>query len=388
MTGTRTVPDSSVPRPRVRLGVAVAADDGARLNTDVVLPDGPGPFPAVLIRTPYGTGSMMKEAMGWAAQGLAAVVQDVRGRFESQGGWRPWVGELADGLATLRWLRRQPWCDGRIIAYGSSYGAHCALEVARAPGARLTGLIVAVPALSHAQTIREPGGVPRLLAHAWWWPSHGERRVPHGPVIDALRLLDPTVLRTLPVVDLPQRWGGDAAAWLRAWAPDRPPIPDGGPGAPPLLVVGGRHDAYADTAVELFHRWRGAGAHLVLGPWGHDLGLGAARLAVRRARGGIRPGLLVRGWVGDLLAGGPRGRHRWLAGPDGGDTDDPAAWWVGEQWPTGPPSRRRMRFPPSSFPPTRPIRTRPRSTPMTSPRRWSAPTTPCSRCPPPPPSAP
>lgn len=338
MTGMRLLPDTASPPPRVRLGVAVAADDGIRLNTDVVLPDGPGPFPAVLIRTPYGTGSMMKEAMGWAAQGLAAVVQDVRGRYESQGDWRPWVGELADGVATLRWLRRQPWCDGRVIAYGSSYGAHCALELALATGTRLAGVIVAVPALSHAQTIREPGGVPRLLAHAWWWPSHGERRVPHGPVVDALRLLDPDVLRTLPVAQLPQRWGGDPASWLRAWDSDRPPVPAGRTGAPPLLVVGGRYDAYADTAVELFRRWRGAGAHLVLGPWGHDLGLRARRSAVRSAYREVRPGMLVRGWVGDLLAAGPQGHRRWLAAADGGDTDDdgsddPVAWWTGGHWP-------------------------------------------------------
>lgn len=332
MTGTHTESEPLL-RHRVRLGVRVPAADGVRLNTDVVLPDGPGPFPAVLIRTPYGTGSMMKEAMGWAAQGLAAVVQDVRGRFESQGQWQPWVGELADGLASLRWLRRQPWCDGRVIAYGSSYGAHCALELALAAQARLTGVIVAVPALSHAQTIREPSGVPRLLAHAWWWPSHGERRVPHGPVIDALRLLDRDVLHTLPVADLPQRWGGDPGSWLRAWATDRPPVPAGRPGAPPLLVVGGRHDAYADTAVELFCRWRGAGAHLVLGPWGHDLGLGAPRPPARSARHRIRPGMLVRGWVGDLLAGGPRGRRRWLAATDGGGADGSVLWWAGEQWP-------------------------------------------------------
>lgn len=318
---------------RFRLGLRVGVGDGVELNTDVVLPDGPGPFPAVLIRTPYGTGTMMKEAMGWAAQGLAAVVQDVRGRYESGGRWRPWVGERADGTATLRWLRRQPWSDGRVITYGSSYGAHCALEIALAAGSRLTGVIAAVPALSHAQTIREPSGVPRLLAHAWWWPSHGQRRVPHGPVIDALHLLEPGILRALPVAELPRCWGGEDTGWRRAWDAERPPVPTGAPGSPPLLVVGGRYDAYADTAVELFTGWRGPRAHLVLGPWGHDLGLSRRDTGVRSGRPGVRPGMLVRGWVGDLLGGGRAGvRRRWLAAVDGGPGDE-GGWWAGTRWP-------------------------------------------------------
>ncbi|NYV78338.1 CocE/NonD family hydrolase, partial [Streptomyces sp. UH6] len=98
-----------------RTGAAVG-----RLATDVVLPAGDGPFPAVLIRTPYDRTRHLPEARGWARHGFAAVVQDVRGRFGSAGSagerqageWRPYAHELTDGTRTSRWIRRQPWSDG------------------------------------------------------------------------------------------------------------------------------------------------------------------------------------------------------------------------------------------------------------------------------------
>ncbi|MFC8887534.1 CocE/NonD family hydrolase, partial [Streptomyces cinereoruber] len=86
------------------------------LATDVRLPDGPGPFPAVLVRTPYDRSRHRAEAHGWARRGFAAVVQDVRGRFASAGEWRPYENEAADGAVTARWIRRQPWSDGRYVA--------------------------------------------------------------------------------------------------------------------------------------------------------------------------------------------------------------------------------------------------------------------------------
>ncbi|CAM5476726.1 hypothetical protein SGLAM104S_05930 [Streptomyces glaucescens] len=75
------------------------------LATDVRLPDGPGPFPTVLVRTPYDRRAHRAELRGWAARGFAAVAQDVRGRFASPGEWRPYEGEAADGAETARWIR-------------------------------------------------------------------------------------------------------------------------------------------------------------------------------------------------------------------------------------------------------------------------------------------
>ncbi|MGP3638689.1 CocE/NonD family hydrolase, partial [Streptomyces sp. 24-1644] len=108
----------------------VGTADGARLTADLCLPAGDGPFPAVLIRTPYDRRRHRAELRAWAASGFAALAQDVRGRYASEGQWHPYRSEEADGAATVRRLREQPWSNGQVVAHGSSYGAHCALAAA------------------------------------------------------------------------------------------------------------------------------------------------------------------------------------------------------------------------------------------------------------------
>ena len=103
----------------------VEMPDGCHLATDVLLPDGPGPFPVVLTRTPYNRKGLSGNASSYAAvlprSGYACVVQDVRGKFESEGAFRPLWDEGADGAATLDWIANEPWCNGRIGMTGMSY---------------------------------------------------------------------------------------------------------------------------------------------------------------------------------------------------------------------------------------------------------------------------
>lgn len=317
-------------------GLTVTTGDGVHLHTDVVRPAGGSRHPVVLLRTPYGTASHLREAVGWASRGWVAVLQDVRGRFSSTGRWDPWSGtEGSDGLNTLRWITDQPWCDGRVIAYGGSYAAHCAVELATAatgPAGSaddsrcLVGVVAAVPALSTAHTITEPSGVPRLLAHAWFWPSHGDTALPRGPVLDALLAVDPDLLRHLPVADLPARLGVDLPSFAGRWSASRPdpllPPRRAGAALPPLLCVGGQFDAYADAAVELWRAWPTPDATLVFGAWSHDLGLAG------RPRNGDLPvatghrvpvGRFVAGWAESVLAGRPGRDRRWLAAVQGSD---------------------------------------------------------------------
>lgn len=97
--------------------------DGVKLATDVYLPKGEGPWPAILIRTPYDKN---KTNPGGATRGgYALVVQDIRGRFASEGkdmafindGW----GEKQDGYDTVEWIAKQPWCNGKVGTMGGSY---------------------------------------------------------------------------------------------------------------------------------------------------------------------------------------------------------------------------------------------------------------------------
>jgi uncharacterized protein len=114
-------------RGPVSSDVMVRARDGIGLATDVYLPDGPGPFPAVLTRLPYGKTesycSLPVVADLWNRRGYAAVVQDVRGKWGSEGVFEPNLArnEVSDGYDTIDWIAKQPWSNGRVGMWGESY---------------------------------------------------------------------------------------------------------------------------------------------------------------------------------------------------------------------------------------------------------------------------
>ncbi|MCL4693576.1 MAG: CocE/NonD family hydrolase, partial [Candidatus Hydrogenedentes bacterium] len=104
--------------------VTVAMRDGTKLATDIYRPEGDGPFPVVLARTYYprkmgaGFGAVL------TAKGMVFVIQDNRGRGDSEGedrvfqddGW----GEHEDGEDTVLWIREQDWCNGEVGTFGMS----------------------------------------------------------------------------------------------------------------------------------------------------------------------------------------------------------------------------------------------------------------------------
>ncbi|MEU0271693.1 CocE/NonD family hydrolase [Streptomyces sp. NPDC006307] len=251
------------------------------LATDVCLPPTPGPHPAVVVRTPYDRRHHRAELRGWAARGFAALAQDVRGRHGSEGDWQPYGDhERADGEATLHWVRAQPWSDGRVVAAGASYAAHCALVT---PGA--DAVIAAVPALGLAQTARETTGPERLQARVGWWSQHGDRPA------------TPRALDHLPVTGIL-----DSPAWRALWRAPRREIPAS---AVPLLAVGGTRDPFAEDTLRLWRRWPGP-ARLLLGPWGHRLTAEPAPEARPAHR--LSLGALYTGWARAALDGALTGR--------------------------------------------------------------------------------
>jgi uncharacterized protein len=117
----------------------VAMRDGVCLATDVYLPDGAGPFPVIMERTPYGRNipsrseitaarrtpvSRAELAAYFTAHGYAVVFQDTRGRYGSEGRFVKYLSDGEDGFDTCAWLCTQTWCDGRICTMGLSYAAH------------------------------------------------------------------------------------------------------------------------------------------------------------------------------------------------------------------------------------------------------------------------
>jgi len=119
-------------RPRygvnVRIDLGCVMPDGIRLSTDVYLPDGEGPWPCVLIRTPYNNNDVEKKIpLGrmFANHGYAAAIQDVRGRYDSEGEWEPFFHEAGDGRAAQAWLAARDFCNGSIALMGRSYEGYC-----------------------------------------------------------------------------------------------------------------------------------------------------------------------------------------------------------------------------------------------------------------------
>ena len=97
--------------------------DGVRLATDVVVPDDDVRRPALLVRSPYSRAGIRAahDPVASARAGWAVVLQDVRGRFDSEGTFSPFTQEVEDGFDTVAWCAEQPWCDGRVAMTGMSY---------------------------------------------------------------------------------------------------------------------------------------------------------------------------------------------------------------------------------------------------------------------------
>ena len=102
--------------------LSVAMRDGVRLATDVFLPAASRRWPTVLVRTPYSRHATAIRGYHFFVQhGYALVVQDLRGRWASQGNFGLITQEAPDGSDTINWIASQPWSNGRVAMAGSSY---------------------------------------------------------------------------------------------------------------------------------------------------------------------------------------------------------------------------------------------------------------------------
>jgi hypothetical protein len=102
----------------------VPMPDGVVLLANRVAPKSGGAgLPVALLRSPYGRGTMIAAGMArpLAERGFQVVIQSVRGTFGSGGVFEPMRNERADGLATVDWIKRQPWFGGSIVLTGQSY---------------------------------------------------------------------------------------------------------------------------------------------------------------------------------------------------------------------------------------------------------------------------
>ena len=154
--------------------------DGVALSAHVFHPAGATePLPAVLIRQPYGKDDhpyLHARGVYWARKGYVCVVQDVRGKYASQGRWEPVVNEADDGWDTLDWLAGQPWCNGDIGMAGESYHGLTQWAVA---GSGHPNLRCVAPGDTFPDLYRAvyPGGAFALMTMGEWAYEMDARRL-------------------------------------------------------------------------------------------------------------------------------------------------------------------------------------------------------------------
>jgi putative CocE/NonD family hydrolase len=358
--------------------------DEVHLATDIHLPEGAGPFPVILERTPYGRdqpsrseitatspepASRAELAAYFGAHGYAVVYQDTRGRHGSEGRFVKYLSDGEDGFDTCAWLVGQEWCDGRICTVGLSYAAHtqAALGCLDAPGVVAQVLDCGGFANSWKSGIRQSGAFE--LKQATW----ALRQAQLSPEAAA----DPVLFAALASEDV-----GD---WFTRmpWRPGRSPLrhhpdyeaylfdqwehgADDGFWRQLGIWAEGYHDRYSRAACVHMSSWwdpypltatsnytglkrAGRGPQrLILGPWTHG-----DRSATRFGDVEFGPGASLDAWAGDWRAyrrhffdhvikdapmDEPAVRVFVMGGGSGrrtpqGDLDHGGAWIAAEDWP-------------------------------------------------------
>jgi len=315
------------PRNRVRVewGLRIPMRDGVRLAADHYSPRKPGRYPTVLVRTPYGRnrfhgifGFLLEFLVQrFAERGYNVVVQDVRGRFDSEGVFNPYFQERADGLDTLAWISAQPWFNGKVGTWGPSYLGIVQWVIADAPqvaamvptvtSARLHNIIFPDGVLDLGLVLRWMG-LFQMLDQRWRALQPGALRSRLGLIlrpdyrlalrdvldhVEAQSLLAATPLLQdvemtiapgfyhLPLIETDALVRGEPVAYFRDWI-NRPDVSD-----PlwqeveqavdmarvnaPVHLVGGWYDFFLRGLLNDYAALRAAGKrpHLTVGPWHH-----------------------------------------------------------------------------------------------------------------------
>lgn len=195
--------------------------DGVYLSTDIYFPDSlKQKIPAILIRT-----NINKNAIGFLpyyfiSNGYAVAVQDVRGRFESEGLWEPYAYEAEDGYETIEWLAKQAWCNGKIGMLGGSYSAAVQLLAAKLKPPHLSAVIPHnLPADPFRNAPYENGIL--LLAPEMWWVNLIESNLKdYGDPIairESQKVKDDSNLYSLPVKKIDEKIIGREISYWQKW---------------------------------------------------------------------------------------------------------------------------------------------------------------------------
>jgi len=271
------------PSVKTTYHIPVEMRDGVALATDVYLPEEGGTFPTLLVRDMYTNGSAdvrQRYAKFATANGYAFVFQSVRGRYDSEGRWYPYFQEINDGDDTLTWIAEQPWSDGQVGMFGSSYLASVQWLAAVNRNPALVAIVPAVSPGNYYRDVAYPGGAFSLLSRARWGIGTSGSRTNMAFPIDWINGIEHLPLEDLGAsVGLTARHFQDWLAhptydayWrplnLEARATEM---------AVPALNIGGWYDVFLRSTIGSYRsmteqaatQTAREGQRLVIGPWPH-----------------------------------------------------------------------------------------------------------------------
>jgi putative CocE/NonD family hydrolase len=282
----------------VELDVAVPMRDGTRLRANVYRPAGDGRHPVLLTRLPYGKdlplGVQVLDPVQATRRGYAVVVQDTRGRFQSEGEFEPFRSEDVDGYDTVQWAAAEPWSDGNVGFYGASYFGQTQWAAA---SLRPPALKAMVPFITWSEPLDGTfgrGGALEFGTSASWtlqmalnvaMRKHAADRAAMAQAVRAI-VDDYDRLAAETYWELPLR---DFAPLKRAQAPNAINLNLDSLADPaladhlrvnhdrvevPTLNAGGWYDIFLQGTIDNFNamRRRGIPTKLLIGPWSHSGG--------------------------------------------------------------------------------------------------------------------
>ncbi len=161
----------------VERNVMIPARDGVLLATDIYRPAVNGvpvsdPLPLVLQRTPYGkaTDRFVPQALHFPRAGYVVAIQDMRGRYDSGGGFIKYDPlDAPDGYETIEYLAKLPYVDGRVLMWGTSYAAHAAADASKMDPPSLAAIVMNEGGMANAwdHAVRQ-GGAFELGRELTW----------------------------------------------------------------------------------------------------------------------------------------------------------------------------------------------------------------------------
>jgi putative CocE/NonD family hydrolase len=271
-------------RARRTRRIRVLMPDGVTLATEHFAPDLPGDHPTILMRVPYGIRGFAGIGEVMAERGFHVIIQACRGTDRSGGEFDPLINERADGLATLDWIKAQPWFDGRLGTSGPSYLGYAQWAISDALP-KISAMSTKVTS-AEFRTVLFPGGSFHLgLWLGWLQVIEGLRG---NGLLTALRIsrggIERRTLRAsmkLPLLDADVRVTGHRVDFWRRWVSEAigndrffEPIDHThriGARTPPNHFISGWYDLMIDQLLRDYRLLADAGGrpYLTVGPWFH-----------------------------------------------------------------------------------------------------------------------